>query len=307
MPNKYDLTINNCAITVENIFSKELKRPFDNSINLKQKIRQNILESLFGFSDYVIFDIHYYRELHGLIIDIDKESNIQTHEFSIDYLLNLNFFSDEDLASIPEKPNDGNYNSLLKKYHFSFLHNNTVVSFENDFEITIENNETLHYKFLILMLCDYGVLFIEDILNHHVQKVTNRDKFITKLKKHVLIIPEILKDKDILNEIDAWIEQNSQMPIEKKQNSELTNRELALIAFYNGNMLTRKNATNTLYMKYLEIKEIGNRLGANSKRMYNERLNNFNKVIEKLHGNAKSNAKTELDLFIKKHSNEYGT
>jgi hypothetical protein len=41
--------------------------------------------------------------------------------------------------------------------------------------------------------------------------------------------------------------------------------------------------------------------------MYDEKLNNFNNIIEKLHGNAKSNAKTELDLFIKKHSNEYGT
>lgn len=220
MLNKYDLTITNCAITVENIFSKELKRPFDNSINLKEKIRQNILESLFGFSDYVIFDIHYYRELHGLILDIAKESNIQTHEFSIDYLLNLNFFSDEDLASIPEKPNDGNYNSLLKKYRFSFLHNNTVVSFENDFEITIEYNETLYYKFLILMLCDYGVLHLDEILDHHVQKLNNPEKFIQKLKKHLLVIPKILKDEDILNEIENWIN-NSNISTQPKNNTSL--------------------------------------------------------------------------------------
>ncbi len=220
MPNKYDLTINNCAITIENIFSKELKRPFDNSISLKEKIRQNILESLFGFSDYVVFDIHYYKELHGLILNIAQESNIQTHEFSKDYLLKLNFFSDEDLASIPEKPNDGNYNSLLKKYHFSFLYNNTVVSFENDYEITVENNETLYYKFLILMLCDYGVLHLEEILDHHVQKVNNIKNFITKLKKHLLVIPKILKDEDILNEIENWIN-NPNISTQPKNNSSL--------------------------------------------------------------------------------------
>lgn len=305
MHNKYNLTITNCAITIDNIYDWHTNED-TNSRDLKRRIIGALLGGM--FSDTApLYSTAFLNPLHDFQKNRLIESGQELQLYSKQYLIDLGLFSDEELAKVDNDPNNTDKNVLLKRYKRSFLLDDVIVQFEDDYEFTIENNERLYFKFLILMLCDYGVLFIEDILNHHIQKVTSRDSFITKLKKHLLIIPEILKDRDILNEVDAWIEQSQQTPIEKKQNIELTNRELALIAFYNGNVLTRKNAKNTLYMKFLEIKERGDRLGADGKRMYNVKLNSFYKVIENLHGNAKNYAKTELDLFIKQHSNEYGT
>ena len=305
MLNKYDLTITNCVITIDNIYDWNTNED-TNSRDLKRRIIGALLGGTFNDTTR-LYKTAFLNPLHDLQKNRIIESGQELQLYSKQYLIDLGLFSNEELASVDNEPYNTNKNVLLNKFRRSYLLDDVIVQFEDDYEITIDNNERLYFKFLILMLCDYGVLFIEDILNHHIQKVTNRDSFITKLKKHLLIIPEILKDKDILNEVDAWIEQNRQAPIEKKQNSELTNREQALIAFYNGNKLTRKNAKNTLYMKFLEIKEKGDRLGADGKRMYNVKLNSFYKVIENLHGNAKNYAKTELDLFIKLHSNEYGT
>lgn len=303
MLNKYDLTITNCAITIDNIYDWNTNED-TNSRDLKRRIIGALLGGTFNETT-PLYKTAFLNPLHDLQKNRIIESGQELQLYSKQYLIDLGLFSDEELASVDNEPKNTNKNVLLNKYRRSYLLDDVIVQFEDDYEITIDNNERLYFKFLILMLCDYGVLFIEDILNHHVQKVTNRDKYITKLKKHLLIIPEILKDKDILNEIDTWIKQIQQTPIEKKKVNGLSNKELALIAFYNGNVLTRSNDGNALYGYYSKLIDKGNRLGADSKRMYKSKLTTFKNVIDNLQGNAKNKAKVELESFIEQHSIEY--
>ncbi|MFY8068538.1 MAG: hypothetical protein ACOVMG_00450 [Flavobacterium sp.] len=58
------------------------------------------------------------------------------------------------------------------------------------------------------MLSDYGVLYIEDILNHHLNKTANKNDFVKSLTKHLILIPEPLQDDKILNQINLWIKSN---------------------------------------------------------------------------------------------------
>lgn len=303
MPHKYDLTITNCDITIDNIYDWNTNED-TNSRDLKRRIIVALLGGTFPDAA-PLYSTAFLNPLHEFQKNRLIESGQELQLYNKQYLIDLGLFSDEELATVDNEPNNTNKNVLLKKFKRSYLLDKVIVQFEDDYEFTFDKHERLYFKFLILMLCDYGVLYIEDILNHHIKKVTNRDSFITKLKKHLLIIPEILKDKDILNEIDAWIEQSQQTPIENKKINGLSNKELALIAFYNGNVLTRSNHGNTIYNYYSKLKDKGNRLGADSKRMYKSKLTTFKNVIEYLQGNAKNNAKEELELFIKRHSNEF--
>ncbi len=202
--NKYDLTITNCVITVDNIYDWNTNED-TNSRELKRRIFGGLLVGM--FSDTApLYSTAYLNPLHKLQTNRILESGNKPILYSKNYLIELDLYTEEELSTVDSEPNDTDKNVLLKKHKRSYLLNNIIVQFEDDYEITIENNEHLYYKFLILMLCDYGIMYIDEILDYHLKKVPDKAYFISKLKKHLMIIPEILKDKDILEVIYDWID-----------------------------------------------------------------------------------------------------
>jgi hypothetical protein len=244
MPNKYDLTILNCSHSIYNLFEAEIDILKPNSYKLKQRLREYVNGNLYptkkieitSFSYFSKLQNYYQLKLNGVDFEnLNLKSKFSYAEIEKIEELILNSGLGADNITLEEI-----FKQLFDHYFLAFI---TVIiknEIENPIydkniilllefqkkinsinEIAFIENTELYFTFLILLMADYGVLYIEDILNHHLNKTTNKNDFVKSLTKHIILIPEPLQDDKILNQINLWIKSNQDSDGTVKPKSQL--------------------------------------------------------------------------------------
>lgn len=230
---KYNLTFLNCAYSVYNVFDAEIDILDPKSFELKNRVREYV-KTNYGTNKKVEFTAYIY---YSKLLDYFK------HNFkSADFKTVKSIFSDSELENIENEinksglnPNNLTLEKLIKNSYPSFFkilipefrkeeienseyneaYKVTLQFFKKKYDGILEiynsDNSELYFTFLILLLSDYGVLYIEEILNHHLNKTFNYKDFVKTLSKHIKQIPEPLKDDEILGEIKEWINKHSHL------------------------------------------------------------------------------------------------
>lgn len=228
MTHKYDLTFLNCIDSIYNLFDSSLFNPSSTkSFELKNNLRKHLLEAnLLGLEKEVSKE-NYLYELFGFAAKeshkFNKVSKIKNYQSGI-FLSEIEYQNFKDKAKSlidnsgiidPEEFFDL-INLYHKKFRLKLLIQNEMyfkfilggVEVYNLPEINFVDNRDIFFQMLVILFCDYGTIFIEEILDYHFSKVDNKKDFIKYLKKYIKIIPEKLKNEAILSEIDEWIKSN---------------------------------------------------------------------------------------------------
>lgn len=230
MTHKYDLTILNCVETIFNLFETELDILKSSSYEPKKQLREYVKGELFPTKKVEITSFSYFEKLYDYIkikAFPTQFQNIQLTDELYEEIKKLMLqmgFNPEKIKPI-DFINKGQV-IIFILFFIAVKKQNSIKSFDENtkknilelFEkskqykdISFDENKKTYFTFLIILFFDYGVVDIEDILNHHINKTFFRKDFVKSLKNHLKIIPEPLKDDLILGEINEWINKHSHL------------------------------------------------------------------------------------------------
>lgn len=233
LKHKYNLNFLNCANTIYNLFvgesdildfqSHDLKSRLKDYVQGNNNPTKNIqinsytyFSKLFDYFDYS-FNEHDFENLKSIIPDEDLENlKIKINESgffpsnnSVEQAIKLattQIFIELICVSIATKNIRQKYDEKSRFFFDEFDKKMNGIR-----EISLASNSKLYFAFLILMLSDYGILYIEEILNHHLNKTRNKKDFVSSLAKYIKLTPEPLQDDLILSDVNKWIEKHSHL------------------------------------------------------------------------------------------------
>lgn len=302
MQHKYDLTITKCESLIFQIF--EGGSAYLSLVDYFKSLSARIdkLTSIYTKQDFIRF---YKRKLN--YFQLSRLKLVKNQNISKSVILKNYDFKESELEQLSDMPDNNEIINLLKHKNDDHYYSKIFKAFSLDnYEFTPEKNDNVFFSFLLLMLADYDILYIDEILDYHYKKAKEKNNFIRRLSIHLMDSSEQITDKNITKVILGWIEYQNKQPKQNNTNNTKTIKELALTAFYNNEIITKEKNGSALYNNYCKIKTIGDRLAVpTSKTTYKNKIILFEKVISNLENNAKNNAIEELNKFKTKYSSEF--
>ncbi len=229
MNTQYELKIMNLASSILNVFENEILALKSNSYELKKRIREingntvfpnekvdvtaySYFESLFEYC----LEISNIQDLENIKIDdedlnksfdkIIKDNGLHQHGFTFGKIAKY-AFTQYFIAFCVSNFNDKIFQDLSPE-HKSYI-SMLIEKTKNVPAIPFNKGSKRYFNFLFLLIHDYGIEHVDEILDYHYNKNFKSTYFIEDLKIKIKLIPRILKDDLIEEKILEWIKATS--------------------------------------------------------------------------------------------------